>query len=58
MLERFSKLDIPPYRGFINPEYTPVYDDKGNIIDVKIGYTENYTDQMLRLARDFTTLGY
>ncbi len=58
VLERFSKLDIPPYRGFINPEYTPVYDDKGNIIDVKIGYTENYTDQMLRLARDFTTLGY
>lgn len=58
VLERFSTLDIPPYRGFINPEYTPVYDEKGNIVDVKLGYTENYVDQMLRLSRDYTTLGF
>lgn len=58
VLERFSSLDIPPYRGFINPEYVPVYDDKGNITDVKLQYGENYVDQMLRLSRDYTTLGY
>ena len=34
VIERFSKLDIPPYRGFINPVYTPVYDDKGEITDI------------------------
>lgn len=58
VLERFSTLDIPPYRGFINPEYVPVYDDKGNITDVKLQYGENFVDQMLRLSRDYTTLGY
>ena len=58
VLQRFSTLDIPPYRGFINPVYVPVYDEKGNITDVKLTYGENYVDQMLRLSRDFTTLGY
>lgn len=56
VLERYSKLDIPPYRGFINPQYTPVYDEAGEIIDVKLGYGENYVDQMLRLSRDYSTL--
>ena len=58
ILARFATLDIPPYRGFINPEYKPVYDDKGNIIDVNITYGENYVDQMLRLSNEFNTLGY
>ena len=58
VLERFSKLDIPPYRGFINPVYEPVYDNKGNITDVKLKYGEDYKDQMLRLSQDYTTLGY
>lgn len=58
VLDRFATLDIPPYRGFINPIYEPVYDANGNIIDVKLKYGENYSDQMLRLSRDFTTLGY
>lgn len=58
VLQRFSKLDIPPYRGFINPVYVAVYDDKGNITDVKLTYGENYVDQMMRLSRDFTTLGF
>ena len=58
VLERFSTLDIPPYRGFINPLYVPVYDDKGEITDINLVYGENYIDQMLRLSRDFTTLGY
>ena len=56
VLERYSHLDIPPYRGFVNPVYTAVYDDKGNIIDVTISYSEGYTDQMLRLSRDYSTL--
>ena len=58
VLERFSKLDIPPYRGFVNPVYNVVYDDNGNITDVTLDYTEGYTDQMLRLSRDYRTLGY
>ena len=58
VLQRFSTLDIPPYRGFINPQYVPVYDAKGNITDVKLTYGENYVDQMLRLSRDYKTLGY
>ena len=56
VLDRYSKLDIPPYRGFVNPVYTAVYDDKGNITDVTISYDEGYTDQMLRLSRDYSTL--
>ncbi|MDE5886495.1 MAG: dipeptidyl peptidase 3 [Muribaculaceae bacterium] len=58
VLDRFSKLNIPPYRGFINPIYEPVYDDAGEIIDVKIKHGEGYTEQMLRLSRDYSPLGY
>lgn len=56
VLERFSKLNIPPYRGFVNPVYKLVYDDKGNVTDVTIDYNEGYVDQMLRLSRDYSTL--
>ncbi len=56
VLKRFSGLDIPPYRGFVNPVYTLVYDDKGNVIDVNIDYTEGYIDQMLRLSRNYSPL--
>lgn len=56
VLDRFSNLDIPPYRGFINPVYTPVLDDKGEIIDVTISWPENYSEQMLRLSRDYSPL--
>lgn len=57
VLERISKLNIPPYRGFVNPVYHLVYDNNGNITDVTIDYNEGYTDQMLRLGRVFSTLG-
>ena len=57
VLERISKLNIPPYRGFVNPVYHLVYDNNGNITDVTIDYNEGYTDQMLRLGRDFSSLG-
>lgn len=56
VLKRYSTLDIPPYRGFVNPVYNVVYDDKGNIKDITIDYSEGYTDQMLRLGREFSTL--
>ncbi|MDE6409439.1 MAG: dipeptidyl peptidase 3, partial [Muribaculaceae bacterium] len=56
VLDRFSKLDIPPYRGFINPVYTPVFGTDGEITDITISYPENYTEQMLRLSRDYSPL--
>jgi dipeptidyl-peptidase-3 len=56
VLSRFSKLDIPPYRGFINPVYTPVTDAAGEITDIVISYPENYVEQMLRLSRDYSPL--
>ena len=58
VLDRYARLNIPPYRGFVNPVYVPVYDDKGEIIDIKLDYSEGYIDRMLRLSRDFTTLGF
>lgn len=57
VLERYSKLNIPPYRGFINPVYTPKFDEKGEIVDVTISWPENFVEQMLRLSRDYSTLG-
>lgn len=56
VLQRFSTLDIPPYRGFINPVYTPVYDMAGEITDITISYPENYVEQMMRLSRDYSPL--
>jgi dipeptidyl-peptidase-3 len=56
VLERYKRLDIAPYKGFINPVYTAVKDSKGNITDVKIDYTEGYADQMLRYSRDYSNL--
>ena len=58
VLDRYARLNIPPYRGFVNPVYTPVYGPDGEIIDITLDYTEGYVDQMLRLSRDFSTLGY
>lgn len=58
VLDRYAGLNIPPYRGFINPEYVVVTDDNGEITDITLQYTESYPEQMLRLSRDYTTLGY
>lgn len=54
ILERYRKLNIAPYRGFINPVYTAVRDANGNITDVTISYSEKYADQMLRYSRDYS----
>ncbi len=56
VLDRYAKLSIPPYRGFVNPVYNPVTDKDGNITDVTIEYTEDYIPQMLRYSRDYSTL--
>ena len=56
VLDRYSTLNIAPYRGFVNPIYSLVKDDKGEIIDVKITYGEGYIDQMLRYSRDYSPL--
>lgn len=56
VLSRYSKLDIPPYRGFINPVYTPVVNKSGEITDIEISYPENYVEQMLRLSREYSPL--
>lgn len=58
ILERYKKLNLAPYKGFINPVYTAVKDASGNITDVKIDYTESYEDQMLRYSRDYSDLPY
>ncbi len=53
ILSRYAPLNIAPYRGFVNPVYTPVRDAEGRITDVTISYPENYTEQMLRYSRDY-----
>ncbi len=53
--ERYDKLNIPPYKGFINPVLRPVYED-GKIKDVKIEYPESFTDQMLYYAENYSFL--
>ena len=56
VLERYEKLNLAPYKGFINPVYTAVKDKDGNITDVKVSYTESYADQMLRYSKQYATL--
>lgn len=56
ILERYAKLNIAPYRGFVNPVYTLVKADDGSIKDVKVSYDENYVDQHLRYSRDYSVL--
>ena len=56
VLRRYENLNIAPYKGFINPVLTPVYNDLGEVIDVVVDYSESYTEQMLRYSRDYQTL--
>ncbi len=55
VLERYSHLNIAPYKGFVNPVYTPVISN-GEITDVKIEYTEDYIPQMLRYSENYSAL--
>lgn len=56
VLDRYSHLNIAPYKGFVNPVYSLVKDNNGNVTDVKVDYTEGYMPQMLRYSQDYTTL--
>ena len=56
VMARYARLNIAPYKGFVNPVYTAVTDNAGNITDVKIDYTEGYVDQMLRYSKDYSPL--
>jgi dipeptidyl-peptidase-3 len=55
VLDRYAKLHLAPYAGFVNPVYTPVIEN-GKIVDVKIAITEGYVEQMLRYGRDYSFL--
>ena len=56
ILERYKKLNLAPYKGFVNPVYTAVRDEAGNITDVQIDFTEGYIEQHLRYSRDYSPL--
>lgn len=56
ILNRYRSLHLAPYKGFVNPVYLPQYDAEGRIMDVKLDYTEGYTEQMLRYGRDYSNL--
>ncbi|MGN0234738.1 MAG: dihydrofolate reductase [Paludibacteraceae bacterium] len=56
ILSRYATLNLAPYKGFVNPVYTPVFDADGNITDVTLDYTEGYMEQHLRYSRDYSTL--
>ena len=56
ILERYDKLHLSPYKGFVNPVYTAIYDVNGNITDVQIDYSEGYIEQHLRYSRDYSLL--
>ncbi len=56
ILGRYKKLNLAPYKGFVNPVYELVKDKDGNITDVKVSYNEGYVEQMLRYSKDYSTL--
>ena len=56
VLERYKKLNLAPYKGFINPKYEAVMDADGTITDIKVTYDEDYVNQMLRYSKDYSTL--
>ena len=56
ILARYEKLNIAPYKGFINPWMKPVFDADGNIVDVTLDYTESYAHQMLRYSQEYGLL--
>lgn len=56
VLERYKKLNLAPYKGFVNPKYEAVTDADGNITDVTVTYDEGYAEQMLRYSKDYSVL--
>ncbi|SFD95726.1 dipeptidyl-peptidase 3 family protein [Thermophagus xiamenensis] len=56
VLERYQKLNLAPYSGFVNPVLRPVTDDDGKIIDIVPDYTEGYAEQMMRYSKEHSWL--
>ena len=56
VLERYKRLNLAPYKGFINPQLLPVFDANGEITDVEVYYGEGYAHQMLRYSSEYATL--
>ena len=56
VLARYKRLNLAPYKGFVNPRYEAVTDADGNITDVTVSYDEGYAEQMLRYSTDYATL--
>ena len=56
VLERYKKLNLAPYKGFVNPKYELVTDENGNVTDVTVSYDEGYVEQMLRYSTDYSPL--
>lgn len=56
VLQRYERLHLAPYKGFVNPVYTLQTDAEGNVTDVQIAYTEGYAEQMLRYSREYSNL--
>ena len=54
ILERYQRLNLAPYKGFINPRMTPVRNEKGEVVDIDVDYSETYVEQMLRYSRDYS----
>lgn len=55
ILDRYATLSIAPYKGFVNPVYTPVVEN-GEIVDITVSYDEDYISQMLRYGKDYSGL--
>lgn len=56
ILERYATLNLAPYKGFVNPKMQEIKNDKGEVTDVVLNYTETYPEQMLRYSRDYSFL--
>lgn len=54
--ERYVRLHLSPYKGFVNPVMREVKDDAGHVTDITLDYTEGYAEQMLRYSRDYSYL--
>ena len=56
ILERYAKLGIAPYKGFLNPKMNLKKDESGNVVDVELDYSETYDQQMLRYSKEYSFL--
>jgi len=56
VLERYSHLNLAPYKGFVNPIMKEVKNNRGEVSDIILDYTESYTEQMLRYSKNYSFL--